>query len=516
MKKADVLVIGAGVAGLAAASKLAEAGRKVHILEARSRLGGRVMTQHENGLPHAVELGAEFVHDWPKEITELASAKHNALYHVLGDHRQENHGQLKIMKDIWKDIFMVFGGLKHLKKDESLKEYLGHLKKISTHQKYLAEAFIEGFDAAESEKISAKSLADFVDEVSDHGFRLGRFLNGYDGLLENFQNQNVAVYFNTVVKSVKWSRFHAEISAEMNGQTEKWTATQVLTTVPVGVLKAPSEEKGAIRFQPPLSEKSKALKKIEMGPVVKIILLFDEIFWPPELAFVHLSEKSPFQVIWTYAPFQVPLLALWAGGSLAIPLSKRDEREILTTALEVVEKTFKPKKFRLQKYFFHNWQKDPFARGAYAYPAVGGMKSAEILAKPVEGTLFFAGEAMNLKGPTGTVDAAISSGYRAAEEILKAYSGGVMKPKNKWSAKVTKESHSLDLDDKVFTKTPKEIAVSLKHSAEKSKVKKTTPYRSAMSMLNFYINRAGDKLPKARKAKLEKAKDELRHLFNQE
>jgi hypothetical protein len=91
-----------------------------------------------------------------------------------------------------------------------------------------------------------------------------------------------------------------------------------------------------------------------------------------------------------------------------------------------------------------------------------------------------------------------------------------MKAKSRWSAKVTKESHALDLEDKVFTKSPKEIAVSLKRSAEKSKTRKTSPYRSAMSMLNFYINRAGTQLPKTKKDKLQKVKQELRELFNRE
>ena len=83
-----------------------------------------------------------------------------------------------------------------------------------------------------------------------------------------------------------------------------------------------------------------------------------------------------------------------------------------------------------------------------------------------------------------------------------------------WSRDVTENSNALDLESKVFTqKTPKAIAQSLKRSAEHSKRRKSSPYRSAMSMLTFYINRAGKNLPKERKDSLEKAKDELRALF---
>lgn len=87
--------------------------------------------------------------------------------------------------------------------------------------------------------------------------------------------------------------------------------------------------------------------------------------------------------------------------------------------------------------------------------------------------------------------------------------------KKKWSGKVARESNALDLKKGVFAqRDPKKIAASLKRSAEHSKRRKSSPYRSAMSMLTFYINRAGKDLPASRKKVLEKAKDELRTLFH--
>src|SRR6266487_418089 len=84
----------------------------------------------------------------------------------------------------------------------------------------------------------------------------------------------------------------------------------------------------------------------------------------------------------------------------------------------------------------------------------------------------------------------------------------------RWSAQVTKHSDALDIEHDVFkSKDPRTIARSLKRSAEQSKRRKDTPYQSAMSMLNFYINRAGKNLPQARKRTLERAKDELRDVF---
>jgi hypothetical protein len=84
----------------------------------------------------------------------------------------------------------------------------------------------------------------------------------------------------------------------------------------------------------------------------------------------------------------------------------------------------------------------------------------------------------------------------------------------RWSKKVTEHSDALTLDEGVFKKTPRAIALSLKRSAERSRRRKTTPFRSAMSMLTFYINRGGKNLSATKKNKLNKAKDELRHLYD--
>jgi hypothetical protein len=87
--------------------------------------------------------------------------------------------------------------------------------------------------------------------------------------------------------------------------------------------------------------------------------------------------------------------------------------------------------------------------------------------------------------------------------------------KKRWSAEVMKRSDALDLESKIFkARDPRRIALSLKRSAKASKRRKGTPYQSAMSMLNFYINRAGKKLPTSRKRVLERAKDELRDVFH--
>ncbi|MBS0535529.1 MAG: DUF3175 domain-containing protein [Proteobacteria bacterium] len=100
---------------------------------------------------------------------------------------------------------------------------------------------------------------------------------------------------------------------------------------------------------------------------------------------------------------------------------------------------------------------------------------------------------------------------RTARSKTKARGG------RRWSQRVTRESDALTLEEGVFKKsTPRQIALSLKRSADRSKRRKSDPYRSAMSMLTFYINRAGKGLSKTRKARLQKAKDELREVYGRE
>jgi hypothetical protein len=108
----------------------------------------------------------------------------------------------------------------------------------------------------------------------------------------------------------------------------------------------------------------------------------------------------------------------------------------------------------------------------------------------------------------------LSNAGHLSVEVMTASKKTSKRSKSRWSARVTQRSNALDLETKVFRSTnPRKIAVSLKCSAERSKRGKAKPYQSAMSMLNFYINRAGKNLPQKQKRVLERAKDELRDVF---
>jgi monoamine oxidase len=197
------------------------------------------------------------------------------------------------------------------------------------------------------------------------------------------------------------------------------------------VLQAPAGEPGHIAFDPPLTTKTHALSGLESGPVIKLMLRFRSAFWEQiengayrDATFFH-TEGQPFNVFWTQLPSHAPLLVAWAGGPPAARLdSSGNVADLAQLALQSLDALFGKQwdvADELEAVYFHDWQRDPFARGAYSYVAVGGGTARAELAAPVEGTLFFAGEATDDEGEAATVTGAIQSGERAAGEVLESW-----------------------------------------------------------------------------------------------
>jgi monoamine oxidase len=128
-------------------------------------------------------------------------------------------------------------------------------------------------------------------------------------------------------------------------------------------------------------------------------------------------------VWWTSYPMRSGLVIGWAGGPAAHVLEAEPGR-LPERATSSLADTFGITRRRLERHlvslFHHDWSRDPFARGAYSYALVGGSDAATTLARPVRGTLFFAGEATDADGRTGTVHGAIATGYRAATQAERA------------------------------------------------------------------------------------------------
>jgi monoamine oxidase len=437
---ADVVVIGAGVAGLAAARVLDAAGLRVLIIEARERIGGRLYTLRQSGTPLPIEMGAEFVHGTPAETWQIIRAANLAVCDVPDTHWNLHEGQLSQDEAFWEEIQSVFGRLDQMiEPDLSFGEFLRrYCTDLPVRALESATSFVEGFDAADAERISARSVAE-EQEASEQNEedRTFRLLDGYDRLAEwlaaGLDKRRSAIRLKAVVTEVRWQKGSVEIDAISDRPPRRFRAERAVITLPLGVLKAGEHEKATVRFDPELPEKRDAASRLEMGAVVKTLIQFREPFWEhdhfPTLspdqslrdaAFLH-AHGPPVFTWWTMLPVRSNLLVGWSGGPSAMRLSHRAPGEVVQEALRslsaflgVATKTLAA---QVERAVVADWQADEFSRGAYSYTAVGGHDARAALAKPVDNTLFFAGEATH-EGQSGTVAGAISSGYRAAEEIL--------------------------------------------------------------------------------------------------
>lgn len=428
----DVVIIGAGVSGLSAASELRKSGLSILVLEARDHIGGRVWTRHEPGLSAPIEMGAEFIHGRVPETFELLHEVGKAALDTSGAHWTLRDGKLaQNTEDLFGDIQNALKRSKILEKpDVSFQSWLDRSDQygLSKEAATMAKAFVEGFDAADPARVSAHFVADEWGEGGMLDSPQFRPLGGYSSVLSalagSLERDNIRLQLQTVVKQVRWKRGSVEIDVSRFDQSSTVTAKTVIVTLPLGVLQA-----GDVEFTPALDSKESALEQLVFGPVLKLSLRFRKAFWE-ELddgqyagaSFFHSAETA-IPTFWTSLPLRTPLMTAWIAGPKAAKLSTREMPYIVGQALESLSTVFggQPQsKFELEGAYLHNWQTDPFSRGAYSYIGVGGSEARSILAAPLEDTVFFAGEATD-EDEAATVGGALQSGARVAKEIVKRF-----------------------------------------------------------------------------------------------
>ena len=434
-----MIVVGAGAAGLAAATELAASGLAVVMLEARDRIGGRIFTLNDSQLPSPIELGAEFIHGRPPEIWELLRKHKVPITEVDGDNWCVRDGHLSAC-DFFSEVDDILQRMDDRAPDQSFLDFLQRCcPEASAEAKQHALSYVMGFNAADPAQVGVHWLVkEMRAEEEIDGERAFRARNGYSALLKIFHDRltklNVRLGLNTAVERVTWSPGDACVEAISEGQPIRFRGRCLLLTVPLGVLQTPVGERGAIEFRPPLPEgKLQALAGLEMGKVVRIVLHFRERFWEqlqPEatrgktladMSFLF-SQDDWFPTWWTTMPHRLPLITGWAPFRCAERLMSENGSVIarsLQTLSGLLNVSLRKLEDLLEGAYFHDWQNDPYSRGAYSYAKVGGAHASDILSQPVQDTLFFAGEATDLTGNTGTVHGAMASGQRAAAEITK-------------------------------------------------------------------------------------------------
>jgi monoamine oxidase len=441
---ADVLVLGAGAAGLAAAQELSQAGLRVIMIEARDRIGGRIFTQHVPGHPLPIELGAEFIHGRPPESLALVEQAGLLVYEINGESWLAQDGQLAPSDALWEQTDQLLMQMASAgDTDRSFQTFLARFQSDPAWRDAaaMAASFVEGFDAADISKVSVQALLhEQRAAAASDGDRAYRIAQGYDQLVAALAAKcdpaRVSIDLNMIARRVIWQRGHVEIHTEGVGGlgSRSFTARRAVITLPLGVLQAPMGARGAVQFQPMLADHGDAARQLAMGQVVKLTLRFRERFWehdrlplateamdPRQMSFVY-RRGAALPTWWTAYPAIAPQLTGWAGGPPAARLVNQLEHVLVDQALASLADVLGLPRGRIEGALVgahtHNWHADPFARGAYSYVTVSGMDAVRTLAAPVEETLFFAGEATNSDGHTGTVHGAIATGRRAARELL--------------------------------------------------------------------------------------------------
>lgn len=411
----DVVVVGAGVAGLAAARRLTEAGWRVVVLEATSAVGGRVRTSRDLGVPF--DEGASWIHGTRgNPITEIASAA-GARTVELDD---ESVAAIDVGGRRWTAQELADA-------EADFDELLGQLATEEGEDDLSFEAALAEWDPGWSDDrlraffVSAYLTFDTgdLDQLSstlyDEGEVFGGpevvFTDGYDAV-PAFLADGLDIRLGTPVEAVVWS----DELVSVRTAVEDFTASAAVVTVPLGVLKA-----GSIRFSPPLpAEKAAAVAAVGFGCVDKFLFVWDETFWDDTDFLVHTAERRD---LFNYF---VNLDRLHSGSHALLTFAyaaearaseDRPDDEIVALVMAHLREMYGPDVPPPTAVRRTAWGRDPFTGGSYSFTAVTTrMRDFDRLAEPV-GPLHFAGEHTH-RDHFSTVHGAYLSGLRAAEELL--------------------------------------------------------------------------------------------------
>lgn len=430
MKTTDVLVVGAGAAGLMVACLLVKAGKSVVVLEARNRMGGRIHTYNNR-----YELGAEFVHGNLPVTLSLLKEAGIATTGVDFEMWHYHHGRFEQNDEFIEGWDELMEKLNALKQDMPLRDFLNRYfadDKYAT-KRIQAENYVSGYDTANPEDVSAFALREEWNNEDENAQY--RIVGGYgamiDYLADTIRNTGSEIIAEAVVTEVKWHK--GEVTAMTSGGNI-YKANKAIIAVPLGVLQAAANTNGAITFIPEIKEHSAAINKIGFGAVIKILVEFDEIFWESNaikqkfgadlstMGFLFTHEAIP--TYWTQAPQHKPLLTGWIGGPPAGEIKNLSKDDILKITLSSLSNVFglsaKALKEKLVYWHVANWTTEPYTCGSYAYDKTGSPAARKLLKQPINDTLYFAGEYLYDGPAMGTVEAALVSGKRVAKIIVES------------------------------------------------------------------------------------------------
>ena len=422
-----VIVIGAGMAGLAAARLLSDQGYTVQILEARDRIGGRVWTDHSmDNIP--LDLGASWIHGvrgnpimaLAQELGETTlPTDYENLVVYTADGEEVEESTLEEYTQAFEEMMAEIGDADEaLERDVSLGsaiaewaeyEELNDEERIALN--FIVNTVIEQDYAADVDTLSAW----YWDSDSELPGGDVLFPNGYQRLA-NALALTMDIRTSEVVTAVKLQANQIEVETK----TSSYSAERVLITVPLGILQA-----GHILFDPPLStSKQSALDNLQMGILNKTYAKFPTVFWDDDVELIGYADEN---VKGRWASFLnihkvngEPILLGFNAGTFGRQIESWTDEEILADMMSVLRTIYGNNIPDPTTYIITRWGKDPYTLGSYSSLGVGATpQDVQHLAAPIQNRIFFAGEATHSEFPA-TVHGAFLSGQRAAEEVMDA------------------------------------------------------------------------------------------------
>jgi monoamine oxidase len=426
----SVVVVGAGVAGLAAASELAARDCAVTVLEARDRIGGRVWTADLGGQP--VDLGAQWIEGLlgnplvalcREKGISLVPADYGKVVAYDAEGRAIPEEELQHLLQVAREWIARTRSL-HLERtrkgepDVTVADGLQRVaprEGLSERQRRVVEWAIRWrIDADWGEDQERLSLRRYWAEDEADSFVGGTAVlpGGYQRVAEAL-SKGLDVRLRQVVKEIRSGSSGVEITTDR----DRFQADRAVLTLPLGVLKA-----GTVRFEPPLpASKAEAIEKLGFGIADKVVLRFERVFWPKDAHFLGYASEVRGQFLqWTnlaaYTP--APALSLWSHGDAARAMEKRGDGAVVDEAMVAVRRLFGRSTADPTAHRVTRWGSDPFARGSYCHLPLGASYDHfDALSEPVGDRLFFAGEATD-RVHLATVHGAYLSGLRAADEVV--------------------------------------------------------------------------------------------------
>jgi monoamine oxidase len=423
-QEVDVIVIGAGMAGIMAASELTKQGLKVLILEGRNRIGGRIWT--DNRWDVSLDLGAAWIQGSKgNPLTKLAQDfqvntvpfdfDDSVVY--TADGKELSSKKESRYEELFTELFAEIETFREKREnndqsDISLQAALDEiLKEEELNQEetqvlnFLLSTTIEDEYAGSLDDLSLY----YWDQ--DGGFGGGDliFPQGYEKLIQPLAKK-LNIKLNHLVEKVEWSE-NIKVTTNQGILQSKY----VVITLPVGVLKA-----GKVEFSPPLpDDKQQVIEHLGMGVLNKVLLKFPEVFWDDVQALNYISKNRGEWGEWVnFDPIlKKPILLAFNSANFAIKLEQYSDTQIIKEAMQVLTTIYGDIPNPLDS-IITRWHQDSFAYGSYSYMKIGSTSDDyKNLGKPIENKLFFAGEATSQQYPA-TVHGALLSGKRAAKEII--------------------------------------------------------------------------------------------------